>query len=250
MASQDGAKTASLKESVLERTRSVESLAQRIRRKYRRGRWWASLLGFESPFPLGELVDLVVTDRFFHAKQVPSELAALGEILLNLHLNTAAEIGTFRGGTLLFLTRLARPSAKIVSIDLPGGRFGGGYGSVRAWLYRRFARAGQRIYTLRGDSHSSNVAERLRAALGGKTLDYLFIDGDHTYAGVKRDFELYAPLVRKGGVITFHDIMDGPPENVGGVPLFWSEIKTRYRHAELVEDRQRMGYGIGVLYVN
>ena len=31
------------------------------------------------------------------------------------------------------------------------------------------------------------------------------IDGDHTYEGVKADFERYAPLVRRGGVIIFDD---------------------------------------------
>lgn len=250
MAGQGGTETASLKESIPGKTRSIQSLAQKIRVKCRRGRWWASLLGFEPRVALGELVDLIVTDRFFGAAQVPSELTALGEIVLDLRLNTAAEIGTWKGGTLFFLTRLMSKTATIISIDLPGGRFGGGYGSVRAWVYKRFARAGQRLYTLRGDSHSSEMLERVRAALGGKTLDYLFVDGDHTYEGVQHDFELYAPLVRKGGVIAFHDIMEGPHENVGGVPRFWSEVKTRYRHAELVENRQRSGYGIGVLYLD
>jgi hypothetical protein len=44
------------------------------------------------------------------------------------------EIGTARGGTLFFLTRLASPHATIVSVDLPGGPFGGGYPRRRALL--------------------------------------------------------------------------------------------------------------------
>jgi hypothetical protein len=30
-------------------------------------------------------------------------------------------------------------------------------------------------------------------------VDFLFIDGDHTYEGVKKDFEMYSPLVRREG---------------------------------------------------
>lgn len=33
----------------------------------------------------------------------------------------------------------------------------------------------------------------------------LFVDGDHSYFGVKRDIELYAPRVVPGGFIAFHD---------------------------------------------
>lgn len=33
----------------------------------------------------------------------------------------------------------------------------------------------------------------------------LFIDGDHTYAGVKKDYDLWSPYVIEGGVIAFHD---------------------------------------------
>jgi len=36
-------------------------------------------------------------------------------------------------------------------------------------------------------------------------LDVLYIDGDHTYEGVKADYERHAPRVKPGGVIFFHD---------------------------------------------
>jgi hypothetical protein len=40
----------------------------------------------------------------------------------------------------------------------------------------------------------------------------------------KKDFEMHSPLVRKGKIIAFHDIVPGPSEHVGGVPEFWKEI--------------------------
>ena len=36
-------------------------------------------------------------------------------------------------------------------------------------------------------------------------IDYLHIDGDHHYEGVRLDFDLFAPLVHDDGVITLHD---------------------------------------------
>jgi predicted O-methyltransferase YrrM len=93
------------------------------------------------------------------------------------------------------------------------------------------------------------MSDRVKALLGGQGLDYLFIDGDHTYEGVKCDFGMYGPMVRKGGLIAFHDIAEGLPEMVGGVPRFWQEVKSQYRHDEIIENRDQGGYGIGVLYV-
>jgi len=55
-------------------------------------------------------------------------------------------------------------------------------------------------------------------------LDFLFIGGDHTYEGVRMDFEMYSPLVRSCGIVVFHDIVPGP-ENVGGAPRFWGYFK-------------------------
>lgn len=78
-------------------------------------------------------------------------------------------------------------------------------------------------------------------------LDFLFIDGDHTYEGVKTDFEMYHKLVSKNGIIAFHDIVSGPQENVGGVSKFWNEIKNNFKHIELVKNWKQGGYGIGVL---
>lgn len=36
-------------------------------------------------------------------------------------------------------------------------------------------------------------------------IDVLFIDGDHTYDGVKKDFDLYSTILSKNGIIIIHD---------------------------------------------
>lgn len=54
------------------------------------------------------------------------------------------------------------------------------------------------IKSVQGYSHE--VADRIP-----NELDLLFIDGDHSYEGVKRDLEMYLPKLRKGGVLVMHD---------------------------------------------
>ncbi len=220
-------------------------LAWRLQRYRRLGR-----LLIAGPYRhISKFAELVVNDPDFPAAQVPNELTALGEILRKHRPKLALEIGTARGGTLLFLTRLASPRATIVSVDLPQGDFGGGYGEEQKWWYQRFARPLQHLHLLMGDSHSDATLERVKAVFKEQKLDYLFIDGDHRYDGVKRDFEMYGPLVRKGGLIAFHDIVDGLPHLVGEVPQFWRDIRPKYRHREIINDPSQGGYGIGIIYV-
>ena len=157
------------------------------------------------------------------------------------------EIGTARGGTLFLFTRVSSPDALIISIDLPGGRFGGGYPEWRKTLYKSFAIHKQEIRLVREDSHALATLNMVKKILEGRKLDFLFIDGDHTYVGVKTDFEMYSKLVAKGGIIALHDIVPGPLQKVGGVPRFWNEIKHGFEYVELVKNWKQGGKGIGVI---
>ena len=47
-----------------------------------------------------------------------------------------------------------------------------------------------------------------------ESLDVVYIDGTHTYDGVKRDIELYLPKVKKEGLICGHDYNTSPWEEV------------------------------------
>lgn len=69
-----------------------------------------------------------------------------------------------------------------------------------------------------GDSKSPETLSRLKKKLKGKPINLLFIDGDHTYEGVKKDYEIYAPLVKN--IIALHDVIIYK----SSVAKFWNEL--------------------------
>ena len=193
-----------------------------------------------------QIVNFVFANPLIRPLQVPSELKKFAEIVAANSPKRVLEIGTFQGGTLCVLARLAASRATIISIDLPGGQFGGGQTRLRSLLYRTFGKLFQRMHLIRGDSHATEVYARVKHIT--RSLDVLFIDGDHSYEGVKRDFLLYAPLVRPGGIVFFHDIAEHVRGSACEVPRFWNEVKTSYRYEEIIENPEQ-GWGIGVLYL-
>lgn len=195
-----------------------------------------------------ELIDFCV-DRPILLTQVRSEIAELGKMVQALAPKRSLEIGTNYGGTLFLLCTLSPPGAHIISVDLKGGPFGGGYPKRKIPLYRRFPRNGQKLCLIQADSHLPETWERVVGAMRGNKLDYLFIDGDHSYEGVKKDFEMYSPLVRSGGMVAFHDIAEHGEELACGVDKFWNEIKGQYRHHEMIENPKQGWAGIGVLFM-
>ncbi len=73
----------------------------------------------------------------------------------------------------------------------------------------------------------------------------MFIDGDHTYQGVKQDFQMYSPRVRKGGLVAFHDIATHDHTSGCEEDKFWNEIKPSYRNLEIIEKQDQKWAEIG-----
>src|SRR4051812_44637498 len=158
------------------------------------------------------------------------------------------EIGTANGGTLFLLTRMAALDAHVISVDLPGGSYGGDRNEWKHDIWRAFPTGKQKLTLLRSDSHRQETLARVTQELNGMPLDFLMIDGDHTYEGVKRDFEMYSPLVRSGGLIAFHDICEHPQRAGGEVFRFWQEVRSGRNATEFIEDA-KSGFGIGTVRV-
>ena len=197
----------------------------------------------------GALFDAVSGFREFRPVQVRSEFLRLMERLGRRPPRAICEIGMAKGGTAFLFARVAAPDARIVTIDK-------GLHPPRAAAVRRFALKGQRIHCLHGDSHLEATLHRAQELAGTRCFDFLFIDGDHSYDGVRRDFELFSPWVEPEGVIAFHDIvLDFRTRHgrktrtyTGGAPRFWEELKARSPGAEdFVENPEQDGFGIGLI---
>jgi len=147
-------------------------------------------------------------------------------------------------------SNVAHEEATLISVDLSQT-------IEKRILFRYIKKEKQKIYLIQGDSHSIETLRKIEVILRDNSVDFLFIDGDHSYEEVKKDFEMYSPLVRKGGIIAFHDIIPDhytrygikTDSRAGEIYKFWNELKEKYEHLELVKDRNQDGYGIGVLFV-
>ena len=183
--------------------------------------------------------------------QVREEILALLKILQEKKPRVVIEIGTYSGGTLFLLSRVASEDATMVSIDFPDVRFGGGYPLWKIPLYKAFRLARQKLYLIRADSHSPETLSNVKEILGGNRVELLFLDGDHSYEGVKKDFEMFSPLVKKGGIIAFHDIVVHPAETGCEVSKFWNQLKQHgYKYNGIIAAKNQDWGGIGILETN
>jgi predicted O-methyltransferase YrrM len=180
--------------------------------------------------------------------QHKEELLQLAKLIENQRPKSILEIGTAGGGTLLLAAMLADPYATIISIDLPHGLYGGGYPEWKISIFENIKRNNQKLTLIRKDSHCVETFQQVKEILKGNYLDYLFIDGDHSYEGAKIDFEMYGSIVKSEGLIAFHDIVPDKSEKPDHfVSLLWDEIKAHYEHFEFVSSWQQSKLGLGVL---
>jgi len=181
-------------------------------------------------------------------KQAPSEIQALYGIVREMRPKVVCEIGTYKGGTLYLWCKASSPDAQIISCDLPQG-LRNAFSENRRRFYRHFSHNGQRMQFFPGDSHSRMIRESVEKALGGQKIDFLFIDGDHRLQGVKADFDNFASLVRKDGIIAFHDIFPRPEFPEIEVYKFWNDVKKSSRHTQEIKAMEgERPIGIGVLW--
>jgi cephalosporin hydroxylase len=173
--------------------------------------------------------------------QIPSEIESAIKLVAHARPQVMCEIGTFDGGTSLLFSKFLTTVELMVCIDL--------YVKNKEIL-KLLAPPKQRLHFFDMPSYSARTVERMAKLLNGRTIDALFIDGDHRYEGVKQDFLSYSPFVKEGGLILFHDIVEDRGRRgawAGGVPKLWRELSPYYPHNEFVHSRDQEGFGIGVL---
>ncbi len=208
---------------------------------------WQKLARFHAA-PPGSVAEMVDRALAFKARglvqvschQVRDEIVALAERAAESKPRIVLEIGTYKGGTALIWAQLA--SERVITCDLsPMGH--------RAPLIEAFPSptSTSKLVLMTGDSHAQKFCDRVAAELAGERVDLLFIDGDHSAEGVRRDYEMYRDFVRPGGLIAFHDIVEDQPLPENQVFEFWKDVRDLPGAFELVGAADQCGYGIGVL---
>jgi len=182
--------------------------------------------------------------------QYPNQFAKYLNNIRHFPISHYVEIGTGAGGTFIFTTEFLKtynPSLFSVGVDIQ--EIG------RPYAYR------EEVSPYDGNFLSYILSHPNTGFLQGEAINYLtrfpdsiidllLIDGDHSYAGIKRDFEL---LLHRSKLLVFHDIVS---IYCPGVVQFWNELKSNYSH-HIIEyiDQYPMYYnvsqerflGIGVL---
>ena len=172
----------------------------------------------------------------------------------SLNANRVIEIGSLYGWTLRHFIHYSQPSSTVLAIDLPVRNFVGPHDwrvekqeknykeEWPKWSKENMTK----LYLIPDSSQKQQTLDKTKEIFNNELIDFLFIDGDHTYNGVRKDYEMYGPLVRKGGIIAFHDI--GQNEE-GGVSVLWNEVKnsgTSYKEFLHESNHEK---GIGMIYV-
>ena len=188
------------------------------------------------------------------------ELKMIQEFLKNFKTQKILEVGTFRGGTAMLWAHMVEPfNGKVYCCDLcfDWGAFNGfGYFGKDNKVYPRQvyddSPYSKFITEIQGNSHDPLYIDNVFKTVG--MVDMLFIDGDHSYEGVKQDFENFYPLVKMGGYILFHDIVGSDFHRANGcvVDEFWNEIKDVYQTWEFIDQNEYTGMpsksmGIGII---
>jgi len=115
-----------------------------------------------------------------------------------------AEIGSYIGASACCFGTAARDNSekKIICIDTwNNDAMSEGNRDTWSEFKTNTSSFNKNILPVRG--FSTDVVEKVRMI--SPTLDLLFIDGDHSYEGVKADWEAYKAFLRPGAIVVFHD---------------------------------------------
>ncbi len=161
-----------------------------------------------------------------------AERACLERHARNRH--RLVEIGVWHGVNTRRLRAAMAPDGVLFAVDpFPKGRFGF---SVQRYIARREV----------SKEHNGSVAwqrttgarfgqEMLRA--GAQQVDFIFIDGDHSYEGLRGDWEAWAQLVTLGGIVALHDThpTEARPLHDAGSAVYTREVITLDARFETLE---------------
>ncbi len=117
-----------------------------------------------------------------------------------------AELGVWEGGTTRMLRHVMAPDGVLFAIDpFPVGRAGVSYQRPIAHRETRREQNGTVVW-LR--TTGAQAASDPRVAIA--PLDFIFIDSDHTFEGLRTDWEAWVP--HASDILALHDVIGDPEQ--------------------------------------
>lgn len=183
-----------------------------------------------------------VAFMMFNIVQNREEITWMAEEVKKIEPKHILEIGTERGGSMYIWDKISY-RGKRIAVDMCDEH-------TKMFRELAFKKAGtfNNITFIEANSHHKETYDKVVKALAGAKVDFLFLDGDHSYEGVKQDFEMYSPLVREGGLIGFHDVIESEQNKKTNtlVYKFWQELPEWKRKEKIVGGKDIFGVGIYV----
>ena len=153
-------------------------------------------------------------------QQVRDELKELITVLLKSNnLDRCLEVGLGFFGSTHFLFRQMFENVITIEHNFERIRL---FGRNTKKYYNKFVLANGKSKFYHGTSNGVQKVSDIYT--NESSVDFLFIDGNHSYEQVLADYLMYSPLVKRGGIIAFHDTIyvEGYNEDV---PHLMEEIK-------------------------
>lgn len=165
--------------------------------------------------------DAVFDDGWLFPLQRRAELERMVGTAIENGAKTVLEVGTDKGGGFYSWMYRLQPK-KAIAIEIRGVPFA-------EPMQRAFPKT--KLLALEESSYAPGTVAKVAEFLGKDRLDVVFLDGDK--ANYHRDFEAYLPLVRPGGLIFLHDIVD----DIEPRRFFWS-LRSRFRLGVIIDGRE------------
>lgn len=131
----------------------------------------------------------------------------LGGICLLHGFRKGVELGVSQGRFTMFLCAIMH-DMQMMAVDRweeqPDHKTEGWVGWDHEGSYQRFKNSCDQYFPGRVHIHRMDSADSAALVEDG-SVDFVFIDGDHSYEGCLRDIDAWLPKVRKGGLICGHD---------------------------------------------
>lgn len=180
------------------------------------------------------------------SSQSKFELNSLIEYLKSQNVTSYLEIGARQGDTFVAVMESLPVGSVGLAVDLPGGLWGkSNTGPYLEKAIDHLRSKGYIVHMLLGDSTDPEVIQKIK---NFGDFQATLIDGDHTLAGVYKDFRNYG----QKGIVCFHDIVgegqkEGVHNNQVEVPKLWNMLINVHKGGlfkEFVDEGSTMGIGV------